>query len=778
MDRSTIKSKFTTGSRPTQADFEDLINNAALTPSSDVTTIVDLLAIDISSTEISSIINVSGYYAANDGGGGLFRWVPNSAASSDGWKVFVPDSLRSSVQTFTQAATWLRSDRSETNRTLPHQKVLFGSCEFVYSDGAGSAASGSFITDIEMHGSGLDYLVYDVTGIPIPHQPFFDHSLGKFVADGVTGVIGVVGQQRLMYLCSDHLALGEDGNFVLRYRYATGNGRWVRVLSEQERVTPAMIGCKRNDATFNSYHRLAWLLRMATLEKRAIHLDGWYYYKGTFEIPEGCVISQSLPHTDAGLKVCPWTTIEVIDNLADNYDDSLPPGRLDYDVCSILPVSGIQKFTLQGVKLHGNLAGNAQFLEDPDYDTDNLSETGAVSQSLRESPVWSGLAMTTHGNRVISPTLVAHLNDVDIGDYGGSCLQHAIHVKNIQSDNLRLGNSESGRVKYGGSGIFHNLWLYGYSRTAIERGYSHVTHGHKYTWKRPDGTTPVRLWPENAVPANITATLGNSTVTGIDHDLTGSDYGTSINLRGESMHFDGRIVMPTGDTTCAVFSITSAAPEVICCACDLDITNQSTRGTGFASVASVGIYHAGSVIRIRLHETYDSGVKRQAPYTLPALPNITGFTVMVLKSSPAPNLEQQDLTLHLFSELQHSNLIVLSGLAGNTQTVTPSDYMPTTVRLSGQILNQSNKLIGGTVNGQAPASGITAAPVRVYCDGLTFRVFDPTILYRGDALELDRAFFGFETKQLQHSRRLDQRGQRKRSNTWFCLNIESLRCDD
>lgn len=686
-----------------------------------VNTMQDLLNLATAGCQTpGATARVRGYSTVGDGGGGLFSWDPDSSAACDGVTAFAPVSRQSAQQTYTNQVTFLRSDRSESTRTLPHANIVFGSCEFVY------ATAGTFLSDWQLHGHGLAYGI-DSGSNAIPHSPYFNHLAGKFVADGIsTGQ----GQQRLMNLCAAHLSGGQDGVFTFRYKYAT-TGRWLRVLDNDEPITPAMIGCTKNNPAVNDYHRLAWLMIFAAQMKRPILFDAWYYYKGTLELQEGQVFLQTRPHSDAGLKVCPWTTIPVIDHLADGYDETQPAALLDYDTCGILPATGIKSFTWKGFCHHGNLDNNTQFLSDPDYETTDLSSPGTVSQMLRESPVWCGLGIILQSNRDITEVSV-HLEDVQIGDFGGSCLLHAAYDRQIEGTNVRLGVSESGRVKYGGSGSWNDLWLYGYSRTAIERGYTETVNGHKFTLKRPDGTTPSRYWPENAVPANVSAMLGGGYIDGVDWDMTGSDCTEGMNIRGLGIETRGRIIGPETQFSALAVSTNGA---IVSCTVDLDVYNNSD--SGIAPINYIGGHHAGSKIRMRIHETYVDGVPKQVVPSLPDVPPIDGLVVGISNDTASADLEIQRLDAEIVSDMVHKNLLNLIGLAGNGEAVVPSDYVPTEIRLSGRILNATNKLMFAD-NGQGPAAGIGAIPVRVLCDSLQFNIHDPSIMYIGDSYVIDR----------------------------------------
>lgn len=717
-----------------------------------VATIQELVGLQVTHRAHGSIVVVSGYNAAGDGGGGTFYWHKTSTDFSDGISVFVPTALQSSEQTFSTGIYLLRSDRLP-ERTVGHTGVIFGSVKFFYSGGTGTKPSSSFITDHELHGHALAFST-DTSSDVIPHQPFFEHATGTIKHDGEYGAN--VGAQKLLKLCLAHNAADTD-NFTVRYKYATGAGRWIRISDGE--VTPAMIGCIPDDDTKNNADLLAWLFNYAANTGVAILIDAFYYYKGTLEIPNGLRVVQRKPKDSAGLKVCPWSTIPAIDHLADDYDDTIPAAKLDKDTCCIIAGDNIENFGLSGVLIDGNVYENDDFLTDASYDTD---PSGSVSQALRESPTYGGLIILAQSNRRINANLRVDLENIRIGEFGGSCLIAATNQRIFSARNVELGVSVSGRVKYGGSGDWHGLWLYGYSRTAVERSYNQVSHGHRYTWNRPDGTTPTRLWSANAVPANLGTSFAyphdrttdlppGATYSGVDWDFTGSDFTSGFSIRGTGVRLSGRMQTPASSSEfIALHSLYSAAEGDYQVDVDLAVYNASSVGVTPLGNNGGG-WHTGSRVKMRIHDIYDdTGTPTQVVPSLPALPSAKGPVVYVGKLPADHNGEatvlRQDITLDIFSELAHKELIDLDGIAGLGQTVTASDYMPTTVRLSGQILNASNKLFFGA-NGQGPAAGLSAIPVRVLCDGLIFRVFDPSTLYVGDAPLLDNAFEVIKLRQ-------------------------------
>lgn len=722
-------------------------------PTQTAATIAALEALNTSSMNDGHLVYVEEYATGTGSGGGVFRWDSSSTAESNGITVFVPSALQSSEQTFTTQRDLLRGDRG--NLALPHQNLIWGSVQVVYSDGGiTSVPDGSYVTDIELHGHQHVY-----SGGAEPHVPFVNHAEGELVPQGDGG--SNIGGHKLRRLIDEHTA---GVNFDTHYKYATGAGRWIRVLRDDEPVTPAMIGCTPNDSTVNDVDRLGWLLRYSKDNAaRPILIDAWYYYKGTLELFDGCTILQTRSHADAGLRVCPWSTIPAIDHLADNYDDTQPAALLKKNVVAILVENGTKKVTIKGLRLDGNLANNDDFLSDPNYDTTDLVGSDAVSQQLREGPICVGLSVTVYQNRVIENELRIILEDVRIGEYLGSCLHGAVHTRNFIGRNVTLGSTVSGRTKYGASGDWQNLRFYGYSRSAIERQYTQQTFGHYYSWKDPEGNTPERVWPENAViPTNLISLVPNfdtewnqptgQVLEGIDWDFDGvptyngdPEITAGCLIRGGPTRIRGRMIT---DTTAYAFvplgTYYRTNEGIYTVHADLDIVNRNTTGVIPLS-ADTGGWHNGSHIRMRIRDWRDltTGNGAQVLPSLPTKTDARGPSIFVgdpIGSEEVHvNLNRQILHLHIESDLVHQETLRLRGLAGNGQTVTPSDYMETEIHLSGRIIGQTNKIIIAD-NGQGPANGIGAIPVRVFCEGLTFMLWEPGTSYRGNPWDVDQSF--------------------------------------
>jgi hypothetical protein len=226
--------------------------------------------------------------------------------------------------------------------------------------------------------------------------------------------------------------------------------------------------------------------------------------------------------------------------------------------------------------------------------------------------------------------------------------------------------------------------------------------------------------------------------------MSGSDSFMAFNIRGTGNRISGRIATPESAMPFQVFRFpyfnTEGAVQV---SADLDIFSRGTGGVSPITSLSGG-WHAGSEIRMRIHETFDdtTGAPRSPAPALPMLPQWVAPQIPVNLANgvlPQASLNRQEISIDLHSELPFANLIDLVGAPGFGQTVDPAAVMPTLVRLSGRIENVTNVLYRGA-NSQGPAAGSGALPVRVLCEGLVFRVFNPATSFVGSAATLDNAF--------------------------------------
>lgn len=307
--------------------------------------------------------------------------------------------------------------------------------------------------------------------------------------------------------------------------------------------TLEQFGGRPNDPTFNNRDAICWATIYAAMHRGTVWFEGrTWYYRGTIEIRDG------VTWKGGTLKVMPDD--RVIEHLASDYDTTQNEARLACNITAILQHSDCHSFSMEDMVIDGSLDQNLGFLTDPRYDTDPGSLLPrSVSRALRESPVWCGLGITVHGNRVIQSDLRVSLRNVEIRDFGGSCVLCDTNHDAIFGENVRIGNSMSGRVLYGGAGHYSGLHLFGQSRTSVHRSSGNFTcHGYTYTWNRPDGSVPVRRWEANQIPNNICGlsahldtAMDQVSVTGVDIDMTGSPFFNAFSVSGDGVYLQGTV---------------------------------------------------------------------------------------------------------------------------------------------------------------------------------------------------------------------------------------------
>lgn len=388
----------------------------AVLPGARVETIAALQAIPPTP---GRIIEVLGYHAPGDGGGGLFYADPSGAQPTDGGLVFGATADESAEQ----VESGKTAGNFQTGFSLAQGDLVFGSVSVSFASG-----SALVVQDRDLHG----HRTNSNGGAGI--QPFVDHAAGAFAAN---------------FGLKDYLN-ARATTAVVRYRRLTNPRRWVR-LTDGRMLDVRWFGLTGSGDERNM---LCWALNAAKrLGFTEVRLNGAYRYLGALEIPANVEFG--------------WGKLTVVDNdalrhLRTDYDAAFPDNLtielLGGQATAVLPEDNAPYWALRRLELDGNYQNNIFALENPGSYTRGLG----LESELQNTPHWGGVCASDHGGRVIPPGQKAVLTDVHIHGFGSNCLLSHGNTT-FSGRNVRLGNSARNHPLYSAKGEFTNLTLYGFA---------------------------------------------------------------------------------------------------------------------------------------------------------------------------------------------------------------------------------------------------------------------------------------------------------------------------
>lgn len=460
-------------------------------------TLADALA--LTGLEVGQEVEVLGYYAAGDGGGGLFR-VSNGGETPDGGTVFVPDEAVSDVIEYTHTGS--------SSHYLPlsdGQDVVFGSVSVELQD----PSTGDPLITIDgkhLHGH--------VQWTSRDQEPMFDYEAG-YLND-------------YQFKIYDYYRLevsGAGNNTRLRttYRATTSDLRLVR-QNVGETLNARWFGAKTydEDPAFDNQPVLAHMINVANAQNAETpgsittvyvpNVNGQstvYEYYGAIEMGDGLTlrgdvgtevveatttltspglalvdgtyaVHDSLSYTVSGdeitytyhpvrrradatiLRVKDGKGLEHIRRLRDPGE----PDALPLDVKTILSMhstlitSGneIMFMGLEDIVLDGNWEGQ--------MDEYALLTHEEREGWMRNAPGWSGFVVSNTGGKTIPVGQQIRLRNVEVSGHGATSLLGNVNAE-WDAENVRTGNALYNHSFYGPQGRFANLTVEGFAWTHV-----------------------------------------------------------------------------------------------------------------------------------------------------------------------------------------------------------------------------------------------------------------------------------------------------------------------
>jgi hypothetical protein len=375
---------------------------------------------------------VKGRNAVGDGGGGLFVY-SDGAEQTDGGTVFAYNGDLS------VPASVARTAANLNGYTVAAGNLAFGSVDFTLSNGI-------VIPDLLLHGHRLD------SG-GILTVPRINHKTGL-----ITDLNGWIN-----YTC------GVDGvsSITVNYRTIGHPRRWVRPAFDAI-MLPWFHGNPSSDTTGAGGNRLAWALVAAKrLGQKTVDLAGnTVRYYNAIEIPDGTTLANG--------------KLKVIDGAGKNnvmkfLHSAYAHGPEFYVGIDVGPgcfhQDGASMIGLRNFEIDGNLAGN----EDPLLNPADYPAFGGVHNVLQNTPIWCGLSVSNHSNRLVT-NLRIELENVHIHDVGSAGVlgnENAWFV----AQNVRLGSSFKNHQFYRADGRWTNLEMYGFCWGGLAKVRHAVIHG-------------------------------------------------------------------------------------------------------------------------------------------------------------------------------------------------------------------------------------------------------------------------------------------------------------
>lgn len=398
---------------------------------------------------------------------GMYIWDPNCNLPDNGLTILCPPELQ---------VPHTQQIGGNGVQQLNYGNIIFGS--LVLSNGT------NIVTDWRLHGHSSN------PQVPSPNnEKLINHKTGQI------------------------RMIGNLPSWTASYKYAMGPGRWRMLLRPFEPLATSMwdfLSNEYNGDITNWSDRLSWLMNLAVEENRPLLIDRLCRFVGFLSLPHnlhlwGCGDFS----TKAALILDMPRFVQYLRKDLNNYDYvngfqtqvdrwlfAGPPMIMQHPLA--------KKISIKNLRITGDCLNPAI---DYSWPSDKYDPV-AISNLFRNSPAGS-IAFMTQNNRPVEG-LEVDLENVHIHHTLGSCLigNPAITINSV---NLTMGCSVSGRVSYYKPGCGKNTRLYGFTRTSIARWIGPQTEdGLKYSFKSPEanktlGYTGLETnpWPDNSDESNI-----------------------------------------------------------------------------------------------------------------------------------------------------------------------------------------------------------------------------------------------------------------------------------
>lgn len=540
-----------------------------------VSTIADALA--LRGLVDGQTIEVLGYYAPGDGGGGVFD-VRDSGQGPNGGTVFVTLEHQSDERV---SATTEFAKTVNVSGVPRNEDVVFGSVTLDLLDSRDNlilSVPGEHLHGHTYGGStDLGPLFYYEGGV-------FHDNAGR-VAKAFNGISGG----------------WREGRVRFSYRHTTSSLRLHRRdVGDEIDVTWFGARTQSESPDFDNQPVICQALNVAqalneaggAVESVILPKTEVYGYYGTIEVPDGMTIrggggtylataTDDLGNTYRPVRIRDeHTALRVLDDealtflrmLKDPSDaDYLPPDvkqALEMRQTRITISNNIMYAGLKDIVLDGNWEGNMQAW-DEGWGTHSEFEA-----YLRNQPGWSGFTASAGKDIPIGQELVIR-NAAILGYAATGILGHANNTWNVE--NLLLGNALYNHVLYGANGVYNNLtfigfawshtaWLWGeISNFVYERGSPSPTgrsQGQIFQIRGGDEYDP------NDVAGHTAYTRSDgtlpplyTTINGFYVDLRGSEsgipfdgLGSNISIAGASESDPGIVIVPGDRNSIGLFN--------------------------------------------------------------------------------------------------------------------------------------------------------------------------------------------------------------------------------
>lgn len=418
----------------TQQALDDVYDAIGAVVGGRVATIADLQTVPPAP---GLAIEVLGYHAPGDGGGGLFYADLTGAQATDGGTVFgyTGDQDAGATTEAGLSAALFLMDRS----ALAGADLAFDSVQ-VTPDEAGNPLVFD-MWDLHGHqGLGGDHEVLPMIDLKTgtwngPENPYF------------RGYIN-----------------GRSPNTVtITYRtYGANTRRWVRLMPG-DAIDVRWFGAQPGQNGYAARNRICWAMNAAKRwGKRHVSLNGAYLCEGTVEIPNRVFVRDGSLKVPDGRAV-PW--------LRQDYATSNPyrekvvatggwPHGIAYE-------SGAAEVGLIRFEYDGNFEGNLEPCQSPQlytdpYDLVGMGTPASLGDMLQNTQVWMGLNLGVAGGRTPADGQQVTLEDVHLHGTGSNAMGNDARAY-ITARGLKLGNSVRNHLFYNMHGQIDGLTIYGFA---------------------------------------------------------------------------------------------------------------------------------------------------------------------------------------------------------------------------------------------------------------------------------------------------------------------------
>ena len=531
-----------------------------------VATIAEALA--LKGLAPGQVVEVGGYYASGDGGGGTFD-VTASGVAPDGGTVFAPDEHVSGVVTETTPF--------KSNYTLGQaprgEDVVFGSLRLDLLDSRNRLV-------LAVPGEHLHGHTYNSRRDLQPIFSYEDRTFDDFAV-------------QVTKFFSSELGSRRDGQLRFAYRHTTSDLRLHRRdVGDELDVTWFGARTERESWGFDNQPVLCHALNVAqamneaghTVRAVALPKTDVYGYFGTIEIPDGLTLrggggtylataTDDLGNTYRPVRIRgDHTTLRLLDDEAlkhirmdrpasDPYH--LPPDvkyALGMRYTRITVANNTMFAGLEDIVLDGNWEGNKEPWDE------GWIRTSEAENNLRNAPGWSGFTATSHGKDIPLNQRLVVRNTAILGYGATGILGHADNT--WQTDNLIIGDVLYNHGLYGTNGIHTNLtltgfawghavWLSGTINNLVYERAQKSPIGRRtnevFGIRGGDGYDADEMTGQGAYTRSDGTVIPLTThIVGFYADLRGGDsndmfagIGSNVTIRGVSASEPGVIVVPT-----------------------------------------------------------------------------------------------------------------------------------------------------------------------------------------------------------------------------------------